>query len=153
MTEYLTLIVQSLILAVAFASVFIARNAIAAHRQTARQQATLQFIHQYNADERVSLGHQIILRHENESLDEYLKPGGENFNNFLFVMNMFEILAIGLKRGIYDKDMAIDMFGDDLRNIYKGAKKMIEYIRKTGEGAFRHLEELADSVETSHKIK
>ena len=61
-------------------------------------------------------------------------------------MNMFEILAIGLNRGIYDKGMALDMFSDDLRNIYKDAKPLIEHIRKTGDNAFRHWEELAEKI-------
>ncbi len=102
---------------------------------------------EYNNDGRVSQGHQTIRRYKDEPLDEYLKQGSENLDNFLFVMNMFEILAIGLKRGIYDENMAVDMFGEDLRHIYESAKPMTIYIRKTGGEAFRHWEELAARVE------
>lgn len=146
-------VTQILILATAVIPSVVAMIAIVFHRKIARQKATLEFIHTYNNDKRVSHGHQVILRHTDQPLDEYLKPGGAEFDNFLFVMNMFEILAIGLKRGIYDKNMALDMFGDDLRHIYTGAKTLIDHIRKTGPDSYRHVEDLADSIKTSHNIK
>ena len=140
--EWLGLFAQWGILIAATASLVIARK-------IARQRATLDFIHQYNSEKRVTPGIRAIVNYNNEPMEEYLKPDGENRENFLLVMNMLEILAIGLKHSIYDKKIAIDMFGDDLREIYSKARPLIEHIRKTGGGnAYVHIEQLASKVET-----
>ena len=42
---------------------------------------------------------------------------------FLFLMNSFESMAVGLTHDIYDRQMIKDIFGSDLLKIYEKAKK------------------------------
>ncbi len=117
-----------------------------------RRRTTFEFISAYENDSRVSRGHDTIRKCESENLKEYLKPGGENLDNFYYVMNKFEILAAGIKHGVYDKKIVTDMLNDDLRRSYKNAKLMADYIRGPKDTAFRHWEEFMKS-ELSVKIK
>ena len=70
-------------------------------------------------------------------------------------MNRFEILAIGLERGIYDKHLVADYFGRDLREIYADAAPLIEHIRLTEKdpNAFIKFEELARDIKVAVKTR
>ena len=136
----IAVVVQILILLVAVASVWTARK-------IARQRAALDFLRQYNKESGVSRGHKVIRKYDGESLAEYLKEGGENREDFLFLMNMFEILAVGLDSGIYDEKMIKDALGEELRDIYGKAEPLIRHVRvKYGGKAFKHIESLASKI-------
>lgn len=80
-------------------------------------------------------------------MSQYLAEDGENRENFLFLMNMFEMLAIGLNGGIYDKKMVMDAFGEELRGIYGIAEPLIRHVRGKDKGrAFVHIESLASKI-------
>ena len=112
----------------------------------ARRRATLEFISRYNEAPGVSRGHKVIREYNGESPAEYLKESGEDF---LFLMNMFETLAIGLDSGIYDEKMVMDALGEELRDICGKAEPLIRYIRKKyGGSAFLHIESLASKIKT-----
>ena len=121
------------------------------HR-TAKQQATLNFINGYNNDPRVPEGHAVL------RMDGGKMPGDilakESRIKFLFLMNKFEILAIGLNRGIYDEIMVLDTFGRDIREIYQKSKPLIAHIRgsESDAEAFLEFEKLAGKIETGVRI-
>ena len=148
--EWLILLAQVGILIVAAMSVWIARK-------ITLKRATLDFAHQYNNSPRVTLGIQTIIQFSGKSESEtaeYLKQGGKHRENFLFVMNMLEILASGLHHRIYNRDMAIDMVGDDLHDIFDRAEPLIKHIRATGGShAYKHLEKFAAEVKVRHSQK
>ncbi len=102
-----------------------------------RQKNTLEFMNDYNRDKRVSEGVAVVLSPAykgEEQANDILKPENrKNYDKFLFLMNEFEILAIGLKHKVYDKEMIKDYFGYDLLTIYKQSKLLIETIRTKNE--------------------
>ena len=117
-------------------------------RRTAKQRATMDFLNGYNDDPRVSEGHAVLRMDGGKTPGDILT--GENRDNFLFLMNKFEMLAIGLKRGIYDKDMVLDTFGRDIREIYQKSESFITHIRgnESDAEAFLEFEKLAGKIKT-----
>ena len=122
-------------------------------RRTARQQETLNFINNYNADRRVSAGH-AVLRAAGDGDAAQILAEGNNRVNFLFLMNLFEILAVGLKNGIYDKQMTAGIFGRDIREIYDKSAPLIAHIRKaeSDSEAFSEFESLALNIQTRYRL-
>ena len=128
------------------------RQEIRANRRTARQRETLDFLKRYNSDERISSGHAVLRM--NGAADEILK-NKENLDNFLFLMNEFEILAIGLKNEIYDEAIVLDAMGRDISAIYQKSEMLIKYRRKnvSAPAAFLEFEKLAGKVETNTRMR
>lgn len=122
-------------------------------RRTAKQQATLNFINGYNDDPRVPKGHAVLRVGGGETPEEILTE--ETRVNFLFLMNKFEILAIGLNRGIYDEAIVLDTFGRDIREIYQKSKPFIAHIRgkESDAEAFLGFEKLAGKIETGVRLR
>lgn len=101
-------------------------------------------MHQYNNDARVSAGHQLIRQYKNQPLDEYLKQDN-NRDDFLFLMNMFENVAIGVDHKIYDEKMIKGYFSErELKTVYQESKKFIDHIREREEDpkAFTEFERM-----------
>ena len=96
------------IITIAIVSVVAACWGVWLSRKTARQQATLNFFAEYNNNSRVSCAFQVI-RKEREQFSFSEK---EERSDFLFLMNKFETLAIGLKNNIYDKKMVRDALAE-----------------------------------------
>ncbi len=132
----------------AFFSLVAACLGVWAGRHTSRQKATLDFIADYNNDSRVSDGFRVI-RKKPQDLST---PADRDA--FLFLMNKFEILAMGLKNGIYDKRMVSDTYGRDLREIYAQSKPLIEHVRvhEADSEAFCEFEKLANAVKTKNSL-
>lgn len=138
------------IITIAIVSVVAACWGVWLSRKTARQQATLNFFAEYNNNSRVSCAFQVI-RKEREQFSFSEK---EERSDFLFLMNKFETLAIGLKNNIYDKKMVRDAFGRDLKEIYNKSKPWINYIRnnESDSDAFNEFEKLAEKTKTNTTI-
>ena len=134
-------------------AVKIARQSILAHRKLESQKAFLAFINAYTSApesaEAVS-----FLRGEEQRLN------GETDEMFAlrrqrrikFLLNQFETLAIGIRAGIYDRQMAVMAYGADLAFIHGLAKKFIADIRgkdhhsHEADIAYKHFEELAEEI-------
>ena len=89
----------------------------------------------YNSDSRVDEAHRIIHKYK-ETPVKAISPLKDQIESkeridFLFLMNMFELMAIGLTHDIYDVQMIKDAFGADLRQIYVDAQKgnLIDAVR------------------------
>ncbi len=92
----------------------------------------MEFINDYNNDERVSAGIAVFSSvYKGEKQANYiLEPDNrKDYDNFLIMMNKLEILAIGLKYKIYDEKMIKDCFGYDLFITYTRSKSLIDIIR------------------------
>ena len=144
-------------------------------RKTAKQEATLKFIHKYNDSLEVSKGirairdfkaeienfkadnsEAVIKEFVKDRAKELIEPDDrrnsekwETRENILIVLNKFEILAIGLKRKIYDQEMVKDFLGRDVAEFYKRSEPIIAHIRKTDKRAFVEFEEIAEQVKKS----
>ena len=120
-------------------------------RYAAIWRATLDFIHAYNDDPRVDRGLEVVRRAENHIPLEHDAPR----DDFLFLMNRLEILAIGLERRIYDKRLIADYFGRDLKEIHADAAPLIEHLRRAEKDpdAFVKFEELARNIAVSIQIR
>ena len=143
---FLALGVVSAVVSAAIA-VWSIRNA----RYAAIWRATLDFIHDYNNNPRVDRGLAVVRSAEkNIPLER-----GAARDDFLFLMNRLEILAIGLERRIYDERIVADYFGRDLKEIHAAAAPLIEHIRRTEKDpdAFVKFEELARNVAVSVSIR
>ena len=66
----------------------------------------------------------------------------------LFVLNKFEILAIGLEQKIYDRQMIKDCLGRDVARFYNLSKPIIAHIRnnESDSKAFTEFEKLAEEA-------
>ncbi len=129
-----------------------------------RQKNTLEFINDYNRDKRFDEGIAVLRSsiYEGEKRANYIleEENRKDYEKFLFLMNEFEILAIGLKRKVYDKKMIKDYFGHDLLTTYKKSKLLIEAIRTKnkvnskgdnetaaqGDKAFEKFEDIAQTL-------
>lgn len=110
-------------------------------RYAAIWRATLDFIHDYNNDPRVDRGLAVV---RNTESNIPLEKGAKR-DDFLFLINRLEILAIGLDRRVYDKRIIADYFGRDLKEIYADAAPLIRHVRQTENDpeAFAKFEEIA----------
>lgn len=95
---------------------------------------------------KISLGHKVIRQYNDNSLEQYLAEGGENRENFLFLMNILEMLAIGLDSKIYDEKMVMEAFDEELCHIYDKANPLIWHIRGKDSLAFVHIESLVSKL-------
>ena len=144
-----------LIFLTALGGVVVAFRGIASARKTARQQATLEFMNEYNNSSEVSEGirmiHQITDDPDSSVARNFKNrnlPDNKDRMNILLVLNKFEVLAIGLKRKIYDRKMVGDFLGRDVGEFYDLSKPIIEYIREyeADEKACEEFENLANEV-------
>ena len=115
-------------------------------RKSERQKATLAFLRDYHNSETVRQGAKI------------LNQPGENRSNlcdeqkFLVkeFLNQLELLAIGLKRGIYDDAMVRDAMETAIARYYMRGKAFIEEVRREDgdvrEVAYEHFEKLAMKI-------
>ena len=88
-------------------SAAIALLSVVSFRRVAARRVTLDFLRRYTAAPEVARGIKILRAN---SPDKFIPLEGENRENLLFLLNMFESLAIGLDSGIYDKRMVIQSF-------------------------------------------
>ena len=132
------------LLALAAISAVIAMRAVTVGRQSAVRRATLGLMRDYNASPEVGRALKILRDPDrrNFSLE------GRDREDFLFLMNMFEMLAVGLGRGIYDKKMIVLYFGRDLKGVWELAAPFVRHIREfeKDRDAFTEFEKLADRI-------
>ena len=128
--------------------VVVAVCGIAMVRKTARQQATLEFITQYNDSSVVSEG--IHLIHDPEATQELISAleSGKHLQkeSILSVLNKFEILAVGLEQGIYDYDMVKNCFGYEVGKFFQLSGRIIHCVRVKHPKAFVSIEKLAKDI-------
>ena len=146
---------------VGFFGVIAAVVGIAVSRKTARQQATLEFMNEYSDSSKVSEGIRLIreIQDDQPATDDVLRaidnPVGQENNekraHALFVLNKFEILAVGLKQKIYDRKMVEDFWGHDIKKFFELSEPIISHIRKEDAKAFVEFEELARRVKSGDK--
>ena len=150
-----------LIFFTALGGVIAALRGISSARKTARQQATLEFMNEYSDSSKASEGIRLIREIQNDQpatdavLSAIDNPVGEDNNDkrahALFVLNRFEILAIGLKQKIYDRKMVEYFWGHDIKEFFKLSQPIISHIRKKDAEAFVEFEELAKRVKSGDK--
>ena len=134
-------------------AVSIARRSIRAHRKLESQKAFLSFINSYTCAPESAEGVSFLRGKE-------AKRDGETDEMFAlrrerrikFLLNQFETLAIGIRAGIYDRQMAVMAYGADLSHIHRMAEN---FIRKTrdeesdnheADVAYKHFEDLAKEI-------
>lgn len=131
--------------------VIVAVWAIWQNRNITKENHTLSFIRDYNSDARVDAAHRFIrdsvIGHSKQAIADSYRHADQRAN-FLFLMNKFEILAVGLERGLYDKKLVDKIFDYDICEIYDSAKPLIDIIRETENSsdyalAFENFEKLA----------
>ena len=137
-------------------AVKIAGRGIHAHRKLESQKAFLEFIKSYTcapeAAEAVAFLRGREKQREGET-DEMFALRRERRVKFL--LNQFETLAIGIRAGIYDRQMAVMAYGADLASIHELAKKFIHDIRENDphshdqDIAYKHFEDLANEIRKS----
>ena len=139
------------VLALGALSAAIALLSVMTGRWLTARRATLEFLHEYNASPEVGRAFK-ILRAPPES---GIPLEGKNREDFLFLMNMFEVLAIGLSRGIYDKRMVVQSFGRDLKEIWEKALPFVRHVREreNDPDAFREFEKLAKRVRSETRTQ
>ena len=126
-------------------AVSVALGAIWHTRKLESQKAFLSFLRDYNSEFRVDIAFAAIRGGENYSaLDDNQKSAVK------YLLNQFEILAVGLASGIYDRKMVEIVFGFDLKRIYKKAEPYIAAIRKDDgdddDESYAEFQKLAESV-------
>ena len=111
---------------------------VASARKTARQNAFLAFVRNYNNDLRID-GATAILR-----AGYRVDLSKEEMSQLKYLLNEFEILAIGLKAGIYDRKMVTNSFGLELAAYHNKAALFIKDIREEtgGKRAYSEFENL-----------
>ena len=154
--------VQSLVLlaqlCVMLWAVKIARSSIAAHRKLESQKAFLAFINAYTSApesaEAVSFLRGEEKRRESESESKEMFALRRE-RRIKFLLNQFETLAIGVRAGIYDREMTVMAYGADLAFIHGLAEEFIDEIRKKDKKdqpshdqdiAYKHFEDLANQI-------
>lgn len=125
--------------------------AVATGRWLAARRATLDFLRAYCTSPEVGRAHKILRAPPEENTP--LK--GQNREDFLFLMNMFEVLSIGLGCGIYDKRMVIKSFGRDLKEIWEKAKPLVMHMRSAEKDpeAFVEFERLAERTRSETRTR
>ena len=133
-------------------SAAIALLSVVSFRRVAARRATLDFLRRYTAAPEVARGIKILRAN---SPDKFIPLEGENRENLLFLLNMFESLAIGLDSGIYDKRMVIQSFGRDLKVVWERAEPFIQHIRDTEKDpdAFTQFENLAKRTQSETRTR
>ena len=126
-------------------ALFVALLSLWSARNTERQKATLDFLREYNDSDVVAEGTRIL--NDWGGGEEYVnlnKEGRIAVNEFL---NLFEMLAIGLKNGIYDEQMTRDALETTIVRYYRKTERFIRDFRNrdndTRDAAFEHFEHLA----------
>jgi hypothetical protein len=101
-------------------------------RKTAREQNTISFIKDYNDNARTDKAYPFLRKIRDEGLSAPYFEGKENEDRkvFLALMNRLEALAIGVKHNIYDERIIREMFGYEVREIYKISEPIIAHIRE-----------------------
>ena len=134
-------------------AVNIARESIRAHRKLESQKAFLTFIAAYNAapetDEGISFLRDEEKNREGETDEMFAQRRDHRIK---FLLNQFETLAIGVRAGIYDREMAVMAYGTDLALFHGLAKEFIREIRENDHHshdqdiAYKHFEDLANQI-------
>lgn len=139
------------LLALGAASAAIALLSVMTGRWLTARRATLDFLRDYYTSPEVGRAFKILRAspHDNIPLEN------QNREDFLFLMNMFEVLAIGLERGIYDKRMTVQFFGRDLKIIWEKALPFVMHLRtqEKDPDAFREFEKLTDRTRSETKTR
>lgn len=138
------------LLALGAVSAAIALLSVMTGRWLAARRATLDFLQNYYASPEVGRAFKILRQPPENSIP----LEGQNREDFLFLMNMFEVLAIGLSSGIYDKRMTVQSFGRDLKEIWEKAKPFVPHVREreNDPDAFREFERLVERLRSPSPI-
>ena len=123
-------------------SAAIALLSVASFRRVAARRATLDFLRRYTTAPEVAKAFKILRAGTPE---KFLPLEGENRENLFFLLNMFEVLAVGLDSGIYDKRMVVQSFGRDLKVVWESAEPFVRHVRDKDNDpeAFTEFERLA----------
>ena len=126
-------------------------------RSLAKQNATLDFLNDYNKSKEVSAAF-AILNLEIKKTWGSLNKAEQSKIKYLF--NCYEILAVGIEHKIYDIEMVKNTLGTDLGVSYKEAKGYIDAIREeekienkdtleSYEKPYSEFQKLADKIKKS----
>ena len=129
------------LLALGAVSAVIAMLSVMTGRWLTARRATLDFLRDYYTSPEVGRAFKIL----RASPESNIPLENQNREDFLFLMNMFEVLAIGLERNIYDKRMIIQFFGRDLKKIWEKSLPFVTHLRtqEKDPDAFKEFENLA----------
>ena len=131
---------QNLIL---FLAVLVGILSLRSARRTARQKATLAFLREYHNSEEVGRGAKILNQQDGDQppLDEDQKAAVRG------LLNQLELLAVGLKNGIYDEKIVRDAMETTIVRFYNRGKSFVEKARirdgDVREVAYEHFTNLA----------
>ena len=139
--------------AILFLAMVVAIVSLGAVRRTERQKATLDFLRAYNDSVIVNDGAKILNNPDADlsSLNEDDKMTVREF------FNLFEVLAVGLKNGIYDEQMVRDALETAIIRYHKRGQSFIEESRRRDgdvrEVAFEHFVNLAERLQRRVKSR
>ena len=122
-------------------------------RKLAQQKSFLAFLRDYNSELRVDDAF-VVLRAEDKKWSDL---SDREKADVKYLLNKFEMLAIGLEKGIYDEEMVEATFGVDLYINYHLAERFIRAIRaqhaaryqwmpRDYQEAYSEFEKLADKI-------
>ena len=110
-----------------------------------KNMALLAFLEQYILDLRMDDAFEIIRNGK-----DYGKLDRHELVIVKHMLNKFEILAIGLANGIYDRKIIVSTLGLELKRTYKKVKPYIDHIRKDDadgdDESYAEFQKLAESV-------
>lgn len=136
-----------ILLLAALAAILSLRSA----RQVARKKATLIFLHEYDNSATVKKGMEIL----NKRDDDHAPFSEEEAAAVLDFLNHMELLAIGLRNGIYDEEMVRNAMETVIVRYYSRTEYFIRGIRRKDgdvrEVAYEHFESLAVRISTRLK--
>ncbi|WP_392565168.1 DUF4760 domain-containing protein [Utexia brackfieldae] len=133
--------------------------AILLSRKTGKSSKTIDFLFQSREDEKYINALNVIstMYKANLSLCCLIDPDPswnnkrkeemrKNFNSVRYILNLYERMAIAIKKGIYDENMIKETSYSTLCRVYQRSKPLIDKIRENREHptAYIEFERLAD---------
>jgi hypothetical protein len=113
---------------VLIAAVFVAILSIFWNRKTTKQQHTIKLLLEDESNEFVKDGIKLLEKIDNDSqasIETYAYKNNKNKKEAVIIRNLlnyYEMISVGVNRGIYDVDMIRDAQKTILSNIYKHSK-------------------------------
>ena len=88
-----------------------------------------------------------------KDVEEIVTENGEIRNNLKEILTQVEFIAIGVKTGVFDKDLWYRMSGAYMVRIYHRFRPYIKYIQKSNPNAYIEFEEVAQEFEARKRLK
>ena len=118
---------------VALGAAWIAWNAIKAQKDIARRRAAIDFFLKVETDEKMvdvyeTFKREIRLLAQGTPINAII--GSEHYGKVRGFLNLCELIAVGVRREAFSDEVSFHYWGDVLRDSFRDAKPLIDYVRK-----------------------